>query len=281
MLKTSALVLVLVSGLAVPLARPTAAAAQAAPAPQPAPIPPPPDVAASPADAAKLPNGLAYRVLAPAREERQPARTDVVTVHYTGWSADGKTIDSTTWRGKPATFLLDRAMPGWTEGVQTMGVGEKRRWWMPEALAYRGVAGRPRGTVVFDIELVDAQPSPFIAPPDVAAPPADARTTPSGIAYKVLRPGPVGEHPRASSRVRVHYTGWTTDGKMFDSSVLRGEPATLGLGDVIQGWTEGVQMMTVGEKVRFWIPENLAYKGQAGEPKGLLVFDIELVGIEH
>jgi FKBP-type peptidyl-prolyl cis-trans isomerase len=117
-------------------------------------------------------------------------------------------------------------------------------------------------------------------PPDVAAPPADALTTPSGLATKVLTPGTGAVHPRASSRVRVHYTGWTTDGKMFDSSVERNEPISFGLNRVIAGWTEGVQLMVEGEKRRLWIPEKLAYGGQAGAPKGMLVFDVELIKIE-
>ena len=117
------------------------------------------------------------------------------------------------------------------------------------------------------------------APPDVAAPPADAMKTPSGLASKVLTPGKGTRHPRPDSQVTVHYTGWTTDGKMFDSSVARGEPATFGLNEVIPGWTEGVQMMVEGEKRRFWIPEDLAYKGRSG-PQGTLVFDVELIKIE-
>jgi FKBP-type peptidyl-prolyl cis-trans isomerase len=79
--------------------------------------------------------------------------------------------------------------------------------------------------------------------------------------------------------VMVHYTGWTTDGKMFDSSVVNGQPLTFPLNGVIAGWTEGVQLMVEEEKTRFWIPEALAYKGQAGAPKGMLVFDVELLRI--
>jgi FKBP-type peptidyl-prolyl cis-trans isomerase len=77
------------------------------------------------------------------------------------------------------------------------------------------------------------------APPDVAAPPADAKRTASGLAYKVLQPGKGSKHPAATSSVTVHYSGWTTDGKMFDSSVTRNEPATFPLNRVIAGWTEG------------------------------------------
>lgn len=118
------------------------------------------------------------------------------------------------------------------------------------------------------------------APPDVAAPPPDAVTTASGLASKVLQPGTGTRHPRPNARVTVHYTGWTTDGKKFDSSRDRGQPATFSLNGVIAGWTEGVQMMVEGESRRFWIPEHLAYKGQAGAPAGMLVFDVELIRID-
>ena len=116
------------------------------------------------------------------------------------------------------------------------------------------------------------------APPDVAAPPKDAAKTSSGLASKVLTQGTGKVHPKASDSVTVNYTGWTTDGKMFDSSVVRGEPATFPLNRVIAGWTEGLQLMVVGEKRRLWIPEALAYRGR--DPKGMLVFDVELLKIE-
>lgn len=118
------------------------------------------------------------------------------------------------------------------------------------------------------------------APPDVAAPPADATTTASGLATRVLKKGTGTRHPTGTSKVRVHYTGWTTDGAMFDSSVARNEPISFGLNQVIRGWTEGVQTMVEGETRRLWIPEKLAYAGAAGAPKGMLVFDVELIKIE-
>ena len=125
--------------------------------------------------------------------------------------------------------------------------------------------------------FLHAQSQP--APPDVKEPPADAKKTSSGLAYKVLKPGAGKRKPTATSQVTVHYSGWTTDGKMFDSSVSRGEPATFPLNGVIKGWTEGVQLMVEGEKARFWIPEPLAYGGRR-DPKGMLVFDIELLKIQ-
>jgi len=116
-------------------------------------------------------------------------------------------------------------------------------------------------------------------PDDVAAPPTDAESTASGLATKVLRPGTSDERPTASDTVEVHYSGWTTDGELFDSSVSRGESISFGLRQVIAGWTEGVQLMSVGESRRLWIPEGLAYQGQPGSPAGMLVFDVELISI--
>ncbi len=113
------------------------------------------------------------------------------------------------------------------------------------------------------------------APDDVAAAPADAEKTPSGLASRMLVEGTGTEHPTATSTVTVHYTGWTTDGEMFDSSVERGSTATFPLNRVIPGWTEGLQLMVVGEKRRFWIPADLAY-GESGRVAGMLVFDVEL-----
>jgi FKBP-type peptidyl-prolyl cis-trans isomerase len=117
------------------------------------------------------------------------------------------------------------------------------------------------------------------APADVAAPPAEAVKTPSGLASKVIKPGSGKVHPTKTGTVTVHYTGWTTDGKMFDSSVPRGEPSTFPLDLVIAGWTEGLQLMVAGETRRLWIPEALAYRGQH-HPKGMLVFDVELIKIQ-
>ena len=117
-------------------------------------------------------------------------------------------------------------------------------------------------------------------PADVAAAPADATTTKSGLAYKSLKKGTGTEHPVAAAVVEVHYTGWTTDGEMFDSSITKAKAIEFPLNGVISGWTEGLQLMTVGEKTRFWIPEDLAYKGRPGAPAGMLVFDVELISIK-
>ena len=239
-------------------------------------IPAPPDVKAPPADAAKTGTGLASKVLKPGTGRDRPKSDDLVTVHYTGWTTDGKMFDSSSGSA-PLTFPLDRVIAGWTEGLQLMVPGETRRFWIPEALAYGGRRD-PRGMLVFDVELISFVPSPTKAPADVKGPPSTSKRTASGLAYQVLSPGKGTRKPRATDEVTVHYSGWTTDGKLFDSSVTRGQPASFPLDGVIAGWTEGLQLMVEGEKTRFWIPEALAYKGQR-DPKGMLVFDVELIKI--
>jgi len=117
------------------------------------------------------------------------------------------------------------------------------------------------------------------APDDVAAPPADAEVTASGLASKRLEAGTGTEHPGPRDRVRVHYSGWQTDGRLFDTSRDNGVPAEFGLDGVIAGWTEGLQLMVEGEQRRLWIPEALAYRGAPNRPSGTLVFDVELIAI--
>jgi peptidylprolyl isomerase len=271
-----------------PAVPPAAAAPPAAPTPAPGDIPAPADVAAPPADAQKTPSGLASKVIAKGTGTEHPVSEDRVRVHYTGWMTNGIMFDSSVKRGEPTEFPLNGVIPGWSEGVQLMVVGEKRRFWIPANLAYGDTArrpGMPYGMLVFDIELLNIKsaPKPIPAPTDVAAAPKDAKKTASGLAYKVIQKGTGTEHPKATSQVQVHYTGWTTDGKMFDSSVVRGEPTTFPLDGVIKGWTEGVQLMVVGEKARFWIPGALAYGDtprRPGAPAGTLVFDIELLKIQ-
>ncbi len=242
----------------------------------------PDDVKAPPADAILSPTGLASKVIQAGSGTEKPGAADTVTVHYTGWTTDGKQFDSSVDRGKTISFGLDQVIAGWTEGLQLMVAGEKRRFWIPANLAYgenpRG--GAPKGMLVFDVELFEIKKVP-VAPEDVSAPPAEAVKTASGLASKVLSPGTGSRHPKATDRVEVHYSGWTTDGSLFDSSVVRDEPIVFPLNRVIPGWTEGVQLMVEGEKRRFWIPANLAYgtNPPPGAPAGMLVFDVELLSI--
>ena len=245
----------------------------------------PKDVNSVPSDAEITASGLASRVLTAGEGAESPAAADTVTVHYSGWTTDGQMFDSSVKRGQPTSFPLNRVIKGWTEGLQLMVVGETRRFWIPAELAYgeNPGGGRPGGLLVFDVELlgIEKAPEPPKVPEDVASVPANAELRASGLASRVLSEGTGSTHPKKSDMVTVHYSGWTTDGQMFDSSVMRGSPATFGLGNVIPGWTEGVQLMVEGEKRRFWIPGKLAYgdRPQGGAPAGTLVFDVELIKI--
>jgi peptidylprolyl isomerase len=247
-----------------------AAAAVAKPAP-------PPDLAAPPADAQRAADGLVTKQLAAGASALHPGAYDYVHMRYAVWKAsDGSVVDFTR-AGGTAFVEMSKLLPGMREMFELMTPGEKRRAWIPSSLG--GGKIEDDETFVVDAELVDIVATPA-APADVAAPPADAATTPSGLAYKVLRAGTGTAHPKKRDTVVVHYSGWTTAGQMFDSSVMRDDPAEFAVTAVIPGWTEGLQLMTEGEKTRFWIPEKLAYKGKAGKPAGMLVFDVELLKIK-
>jgi peptidylprolyl isomerase len=263
-------------------ARPTPpAAARPAPPPRRAANaqPAPPDVAAPPADAERTASGLASKVLRPGNGDRRPGPRDGVRVHYTGWRAEDGEMFDTSVGGPPATFPVNRVIAGWTEGLQLMVEGEKRRFWIPANLAYEGNPRGPQGMLVFDVELLEVLAVPP-APRDVSAPPRNAQRSESGLAWVVLEPGEGTRRPTATDSVEVHYTGWRAeDGEMFDSSISRGEPARFGVSHVIPGWTEALQQMVEGEKRRIWIPGNLAYDGRLNRPQGMLVFDVELLRI--
>ena len=240
----------------------------------------PSTVLAPPTNATHTTSGLAYEVLQEGTGE-QPTENDWATVHYVGWKTSGEHVDDSSQRG-PTRFRLKGVIPGWTEALQGMKEGGELRVWIPAELAYKNAPGKPEGMLVFDIYLIKVEraEAPPEAPVDVMAAPASASVTASGLKSVVLQPGTGTEHPNETSKVTVHYSGWTTDGNMFDSSVTRGKPSTFPLNRVIPGWTEGLQLMVEGEKRRFWIPDTLAYKGKRGAPQGTLVFDVELIKFE-
>ncbi len=207
-----------------------------------------------------------------------PGDTDIVRIRYELWNTDGKMMGKVA---APNVVMqpVAKMIPGWRMAVKKMVAGEHQRAWIPESLGAKGKVSA-NGMLVIDTELLEIVHQP-VTPPDVAAPPADATVTKSGLAYKVLKPGSGTRHPTRRDMVRVHYSGWTTDGKMFDSSIVRGQDAEFPLTQVIAGWTEGLQLMTEGERTRFWIPAKLAYsRREKDKPQGMLVFDIELLSIE-
>jgi peptidylprolyl isomerase len=125
------------------------------------------------------------------------------------------------------------------------------------------------------------------APHVLENPRAAVRRTGIGLAYCILSEGPPGVVPGANDTVKVHYTGWTEEGEMFDSSVERGQPIEMALNQVIRGWGEGLRLMTPGDKARLWIPGSLGYgkrepgAGAGTPPKGTLIFDVELLDVQR
>jgi peptidylprolyl isomerase len=233
-------------------------------------------VAAPPADAEKSDSGLATQKIADGVGTQNPGPDDIVKLRYTIWKPDGSVLESIEGN-KSAMMSVSRMMPGWREAVQKMVVGESRRSWIPSSL---GGGKIPEGsTYVIETTLLEVINGPG-TPPDVAAVPDDATKTRSGLAYRVIKPGNGARKPRRSSTVTVNYSGWTTDGRLFDSTLLRGKPSQFPLDGVIAGWTEGISMMTPGEIRRFWIPAKLAYANDPSKPQGMLVFDIELLSID-
>ncbi len=235
---------------------------------------PPADLTNPPADAERAENGLVTKQLAKGTGTVKPKPDSLLRVRYTVWKSDGTLVQHVP--GTQTAFIpVSKMIPGWGQAAQLMVVGETRRAWIPQPLN----GGKLDLGLVIDTELIEVVDPP-VTPADVAAPPADATVTESGLAYKVLRPGTGTEHPKKRSSVEVHYSGWTTDGRLFDSSVLRGQSTEFPLDAVIKGWTEGLQLMVEGEKTRFWIPAKLAYPNDKTKPQGMLVFDIELVDIK-
>lgn len=248
--------------------------------------PPAPDALDEPpADAQRTESGLAYVVLKPGASAddaaERPDIWDRVAVHYTTWKQNGSLQQDTTHMDKPQRLRPADESKGFGEAVSLLTKGQRNRVWIPEELRMPRRSGDPGGMQVMEIELFDWEDrvGPPPTPADVAGPPASAKKTARGVYYQMLKKGTGTKHPDTSSTVKVHYTGWTTDGEMFDSSYTRGKPITFELTGVIAGWTDVVQVMVVGDAIRTWIPQKLAYKGQAGRPAGMLVFEIELLEI--
>lgn len=242
-------------------------------------------------------SGLQYEVLEEGPSNgHSPAASDIVDVHYVGTLIDGVEFDSSRARGAAARFPLDAVIPGWTEGVQLMSEGDRYRFYLPADLAY-GETGTPGGPIgpnealIFDVELLKvtsaernlAAAKKFL---DENAKKEGVSVTDSGLQYEVVTEGPAdGASPTDADIVQVHYVGTLIDGTEFDSSHARGEPAEFPLARVIPGWTEGVQLMSEGDKYRFVIPPDLAY-GETGTPGGpigpneALVFEVELIEVK-
>jgi FKBP-type peptidyl-prolyl cis-trans isomerase len=230
--------------------------------------------AAKPAAQKALETGVKWEEVK-AGEGAVVGASDGLAMRYAIWKATGELVDCTERQGHqisgtpdtlPFPFLKDLALQ--------CRVGTILRADVPQALF-------PNAGVdtVWELELTSVNKLP-----EYRAPAKDKTvTTQSGLQYEVIAAGE-GEAPKATDTVSVHYTGWTTDGKMFDSSHARGAPAEFPLNRVIKGWTEGLQLMKPGGKFLFMIPGPLAYGERGSPPKigpnATLVFYVELLAIK-
>lgn len=244
-----------------------------------------PAALAAPAQITVIP-GLSYMVIEPAPANSEPPMSSFVRFQLE-LEADGQLRISTSRSGELTLPVetLEAMAPGLARAIAISPIGELRRWTIAPELLQPG--GGPlaniTGPATAELRVV-AGIDPMPSPTDLGQPPEDATTTASGLIYKRLSPavGDDAPRPTAEDRVRVHYTGWRQeDGRMFDSSVMRGAPSVFPVGRLIAGWTEGLQLMAVGERFRFWIPGDLAYDNSTrpGAPRGTLVFDVELLEI--
>jgi peptidylprolyl isomerase len=232
----------------------------------------------APTNAQRTASGLRLVIVKGGGPGDPPRLFDRVVVRYSVRDEGGEIMAGTV-QDESATLEMKSLPPGWAEGMTLLVPGDRATLWVPEALGYS--EDGPRGALTIEVELVDILRGLEVAELPIVAPPPDAKRTASGIAYVVIRAGTGTDHPGNEHRITAHYAGWTTDGKPFDSSYERGKPIEFEPTQVIPGWTEALKLMVVGEKTRFWIPEALAYKGKPGRPKGMLVFDIELIAFER
>ena len=238
-------------------------------------------------DTIKTASGLKYILFE--RKDGVSCAGAKATVHYSGYFRDGKMFDSSVERGNPFTVKVGagQVIKGWDEGLALLHKGEKAKFIIPYDLAY-GEKGYgpipPKTDLIFDVEIVDVVPVVAPVPYDIKG--KEEKVTASGIKYYVINKSTNPVKAEAGKTVKVHYSGYLADGKMFDSSVERCEPIEfpLGKGQVIPGWEEGIALMNIGDKLRIVIPYFLAY-GEQGRPpqipaKADLTFDVELVDVK-
>lgn len=237
-------------------------------------------------DIITTPSGLSIKFLTRGNGIKAEAG-DMISVHYTGKLTNDSVFDSSVKRGQPIRITLGKGqvIKGWDEGLAYLRKGDKATLTIPPDLAYGdrdlGVIP-PNSTLVFDVELVDVQKVVKPVPFNVEG--LDTLKTESGLRIVHVMEGN-GPRPAFGRKVSVHYSGYLEDGKMFDSSIERGNPISfeVGTGRVIKGWDEGIMLLRKGGKARLIIPPHLGYGDRDTGPipaNSTLIFDVELVNVE-
>lgn len=237
-------------------------------------------------------SGLHYEILEEGpKDGLSPGLTDLIAMNYAATTLDGIEFDSSARRGAAARVQVQQLfLPGLIEGIQLMSAGDRYRFSIPSELAFgENSAGplEPNSAMIFDIELLNVTNPAIALKASLAFLEENKKkkgivTTESGLQYEIISEGPAdGKSPTEVNRVEVDYEGKLINGTIFDSSYARGQPIDFGVTQVIAGWTEGLQLMSEGDKFRFFIPPDLAY-GEAGGPGGgigpneALIFEVEL-----
>lgn len=219
-----------------------------------------------------------------------PSGDDCVVLSFTAWKRDGALVSTSGPNGQSTTQCLTTAIPGIAEALESMVEGEERHVWVPAELAFaphiahhgpKQIEERPAPPVdlTIDVRIIRILKAPP-PPVDLKTPPRNATRTPSGVAILVLKQGTGTKHPSLSSWVTLNYSGWTSDGKLFETTTMTGHPGVFLLSTVLPGWRKALPEMVTGEKARVWIPSALAYGNAPMErnaPAGDLVYEIELL----
>ncbi|MDQ3110188.1 MAG: FKBP-type peptidyl-prolyl cis-trans isomerase [Bacteroidota bacterium] len=234
-----------------------------------------------------LSKGLQYTIIS---NGNGPAvkNGDRVSMLYTGKLTNDTIFDATSRRGNtPFKFKVGgrQVIAGWDSIVSRLHGGDKAIMRIPAEYGYGARANGSipaNSTLVFEVEVLDITGPPV----QWDAKGKDTITTPSGLKIVMFKSYPDSAKPATGKNVMVHYSGYNMDGSMFDSSVERDQPFTfsLGRGQVIKGWDEGIGMLREGEKAKLIIPYNLAY-GESGRPpmippRATLIFDVELISFK-
>jgi FKBP-type peptidyl-prolyl cis-trans isomerase len=240
---------------------------------------PPADVASPPARAARTASGIRMLVLKRGHGRRRPTNNDLLSLHYTTWAKDGSLVATSRHQLEPERKSLRRLPAGVAETVSAMREGEVRRAWIPARLAARTSedgALVPSSDLTYDLELSKIIAAP---PTPASSAPRGAKRLSSGVSLLTLEPGSGTAHPSRNARVTLHYSAWTAQGELFESTLFAGQPLVHYVRELLPGLAQAISQMVVGEKTRLWIPSALAYgdSPKRGAPRGPLVYEAELL----